>query len=265
LTFTIEEGIDVIPDVIYHIETFNPTTIRAATPMFIMARKIKSFGIKMLLTGEGSDEVFGGYLYFHKAPNKKEFHQETIRKLKDLYKYDLLRANKSCMAWGIEARVPFLDKDFVEYSMSVDPACKLINKENNNIEKNVLRTAFDNKEDPWLPESVLWRQKEQFSDGVGYSWIDSLKKHVDEQVTDEEFSKAENRFPLMTPPTKEAYWYRSIFEQWFPSMSSVLTVPQAKSVACSTEKALEWDEAFKKNADESGRSVGVHRSSLTTN
>jgi asparagine synthase (glutamine-hydrolysing) len=174
-TFTVEEGIDAISEVIYHIETFNPTTIRAATPMYLMARKIKSQGIKMLMTGEGSDEVFGGYLYFHKAPNKSEFHQETVRKILDLYKYDLLRANKSTAAWGLEARVPFLDKDFVEYAMSIDPYYKMINEEHKNIEKWVLRKAFDDKENPYLPEKILWRQKEQFSDGVGYNWIDSLK------------------------------------------------------------------------------------------
>lgn len=175
IIFTVNEGVDAISDVIFHTETFNPTTIRASTPMYLMARKIKSFGIKMVLTGEGSDEIFGGYLYFHKAPNAREFHQETIRKLQDLYKYDLLRANKSCASWGIEARVPFLDRDFVEYCMSFDPNSKMINAEHNNIEKWVLRKAFDDKDDPYLPDSVLWRQKEQFSDGVGYSWIDGLK------------------------------------------------------------------------------------------
>jgi len=175
MTFTVSEGIDAISDVIYHIETFNPTTIRASTPMYLMARKIKAFGIKMVLTGEGADEIFGGYLYFHKAPNAKEFHQENIRKLQDLYKYDLLRANKSCASWGIEARVPFLDKSFVEYSMSFDPSVKMVTDEHRNIEKWVLRKAFDDKENPFLPDSVLWRQKEQFSDGVGYNWLDGLK------------------------------------------------------------------------------------------
>ena len=174
-TFTVEEGIDAISDVIYHTETFNPTTIRASTPMFLLARKIKTLGIKMVLTGEGADEIFGGYLYFHKAPNKKEFHDENIRKLKDLYKYDLLRANKSLAAWGIEGRVPFLDKDFVEYAMAIDPECKMINEEHKNIEKWVLRKAFDDENEPYLPQNVLWRQKEQFSDGVGYNWIDGLK------------------------------------------------------------------------------------------
>lgn len=173
--FTVEEGIDAISDVIYTIETFNPTTIRASTPMFLMARKIKTLGLKMVLTGEGSDEIFGGYLYFHKAPNKKEFHEETVRKVQDLYKYDLLRANKSTAAWGIEARVPFLDREFVEYVMNIDPQYKMINSEHKNIEKWLLRTAFDDKENPWLPENILWRQKEQFSDGVGYNWIDQLK------------------------------------------------------------------------------------------
>ena len=173
--FTVEEGIDAISDVIYTIETFNPTTIRASTPMFLMARKIKTLGIKMVMTGEGSDEIFGGYLYFHKAPDAKEFHQECIRKLQDLYKYDLLRANKSTAGWGVEARVPFLDRNFVEYCMSIDPQVKMVNQEHRNIEKWVLRTAFEDKENPWLPENILWRQKEQFSDGVGYNWVDGLK------------------------------------------------------------------------------------------
>lgn len=257
--FTVEEGIDAISDVIYTIETFNPTTIRASTPMFLMARKIKTLGIKMVLTGEGSDELFGGYLYFHKAPNKKEFHEETVRKIQDLYKYDLLRANKTTANWGVEARVPFLDKDFVEYIMNIDPECKVINKEHNNIEKWVLRKAFDDK--TWLPEDILWRQKEQFSDGVGYNWIDGLKEYIESQVSDLEFSNASNRFPIMTPPTKEAYYFRTIYEQHYPTMSAVCTVPQNKSVACSTEKALEWDEAFRKNADESGRAVNVHEDS----
>jgi asparagine synthase (glutamine-hydrolysing) len=260
-TFTLEQGIDAISEVIYCTETFNPTTIRASTPMWLMARRIKSYGIKVVLTGEGSDEVFGGYLYFHKAPNKKEFHQETIRKLMDLYKYDLLRANKSTASWGIEGRVPFLDKDFVEYCMSFDPSYKMINEEHQNIEKWVLRKAFDDKTHPYLPDDILWRQKEQFSDGVGYNWIDGLKAFIETQVSDDDLKYADQRFPIMTPPTKEAYYYRMIYEQHFPSMSAVCTVPQNKSIACSTEKAVEWDEAFKKNADESGRAViGVHKS-----
>jgi asparagine synthase (glutamine-hydrolysing) len=258
-TFTVEEGIDALSDVIQTIETFNPTTIRASTPMYLMSRKIKTLGIKMVLTGEGSDEIFGGYLYFHKAPNKKEFHEETIRKVQDLYKYDLLRANKSTAAWGVEARVPFLDREFVEYILSVDPECKMINEEHKNIEKWVLRAAFDDKEKPWLPSNILWRQKEQFSDGVGYSWIDGLKEYIETQVSDKEIEYASNRFPIMTPPTKEAYFYRMIYEQHYPSMSAVGTVPQNKSVACSSAKAVEWDEAFKKNADESGRAVKVHQ------
>lgn len=258
-TFTVEEGIDALSDVIHTIETFNPTTIRASTPMYLMSRKIKTLGIKMVLTGEGSDEIFGGYLYFHKAPDKKEFHEETIRKVQDLYKYDLLRANKSTANWGVEARVPFLDREFVEYILSVDPECKMINEEHKNIEKWVLRAAFDDKENPWLPDNILWRQKEQFSDGVGYSWIDGLKEYIETQVSDKELQFASNRFPIMTPPTKEAYFYRMIYEQHYPSMSAVCTVPQNKSVACSSEKAVEWDEAFKKNADESGRAVKVHQ------
>eukprot|EP00340_Litonotus_pictus_P009711 CAMPEP_0170520394 /NCGR_PEP_ID=MMETSP0209-20121228/5692_1 /TAXON_ID=665100 ORGANISM="Litonotus pictus, Strain P1" /NCGR_SAMPLE_ID=MMETSP0209 /ASSEMBLY_ACC=CAM_ASM_000301 /LENGTH=552 /DNA_ID=CAMNT_0010806667 /DNA_START=8 /DNA_END=1666 /DNA_ORIENTATION=+ len=256
--FTVEEGIDAISDVIQTIETFNPTTIRASTPMYLMARKIKTLGIKMVLTGEGADEIFGGYLYFHKAPNSKEFHEETVRKVQDLYKYDLLRANKTTAAWGVEARVPFLDREFVEYVLSVDPECKMINKEHGNIEKWVLRKAFDDKENPWLPDDILWRQKEQFSDGVGYNWIDGLKAYIETQVSDEDLAYAANRFPIMTPPTKEAYFYRMVYEQHYPSMSAVCTVPQVPSIACSTAKALEWDEAFKKNADESGRAVKVH-------
>lgn len=257
-TFTVEEGIDALSDVIYTIETFNPTTIRASTPMYLMARKIKTLGIKMVLTGEGADEMFGGYLYFHKAPDKTEFHDESIRKMQDLYKYDLLRANKSTAAWGVEARVPFLNREFIDYVLDIDPECKMVTKEHKGIEKWVLRTAFDDKEKPWLPENILWRQKEQFSDGVGYNWIDGLKDYIEYQVSDDDLKFAGNRFPIMTPPTKEAYFYRTIYEQHFPSMSAVCTVPQVKSIACSTEKALEWDEAFKKNADESGRVVNIH-------
>lgn len=262
IIYEIEEGILHVPDVIYYIETFNPTTIRASTPMYLMLRYIKSLGIKMVLSGEGADEILGGYLYFHKAPSPKEFHQETIRKIQDLYKYDLLRGNKSSLAWGVELRVPFLYKDFIEHCMNIDPYYKMVNSNEKKIEKYILRKAFDDKDQPYLPDSVLWRQKEQFSDGVGYGWIDGLKKFAEDYISDEDFSKAELRFPLKTPPTKEAYLYRMWFEEHFPSMSAVNTVPQNKSIACSTEKALEWDIAFKHNADESARSVvGVHVSS----
>ena len=259
IIYDVQEGIDHVPDVIYHTETFNPTTIRASTPMYLMLRHTKSLGIKMVLSGEGADEILGGYLYFHKAPNPKEFHQETIRKIQDLYKYDLLRGNKSSLAWGVELRVPFLYKDFIEYCMSIDPFEKMISSNDRKIEKYILRKAFDDKERPYLPDSVLWRQKEQFSDGVGYGWIDGLKSYSNTFVSDDDFNKAQHRFPLKTPPTKEAYLYRQLFEEHFPSMTAVDTVPQNKSIACSTEKALEWDLSFKNNADESARSViGIH-------
>jgi len=254
--FTVQEGLDALQDVIYHLETFDRTTIRASTPMFLMSRKIKATGVKMVLSGEGADEVFGGYLYFHKAPNAKEFHEETVRKIKDLYKFDCLRANKSTMAWGLEARVPFLDREFLEYSMSLEPSAKMCG---NRIEKWLIRNAFDDKENPYLPEEVLWRQKEQFSDGVGYSWIDSLKDEANKKITDLQMKHAESRFPDSTPATKEDYMYREIFQSLFPSPSAVKSVPFGKSIACSTEKALEWDESFKNAADPSGRSVqGVH-------
>ncbi len=253
IKFTIQEGLDAIKDVVYNLETYDITTIRASTPMYLMARVIKSMGIKMVLSGEGADELFGGYLYFHKAPNAREFHEETVRKLGKLHMYDCLRANKSLAAWGIEGRVPFLDKEFMDVAMRINPQDKMINGER--MEKWVVRKAFEEM----LPESVAWRQKEQFSDGVGYSWIDTLKVLVKEQVTDEQLANAKYRFPLQTPTSKEEFYYRSIFESHFPSDAAALCVPQEASVACSTKIALEWDEAFKNMNDPSGRAVAnVH-------
>ncbi|PCJ94436.1 MAG: asparagine synthase B [Flavobacteriaceae bacterium] len=253
IEFTIQEGLDAIKDVIYNLETYDVTTIRASTPMYLMARVIKSMGIKMVLSGEGADELLGGYLYFHKAPNDKEFHEETVRKLSKLHMYDCLRANKSLAAWGIEGRVPFLDKEFIDVAMRINPKDKMINGER--MEKWVIRKAFEDM----LPESVAWRQKEQFSDGVGYSWIDTLKEVVNEEVSDEQLANAKFRFPLQTPTSKEEFYYRSIFEQHFPSDAAALCVPQEASVACSTKIALEWDEAFKNMNDPSGRAVAnVH-------
>ena len=256
INFTIQEGIDAIRDVIYHLETYDITTIRASTPMYLMARAIKSLGIKMVLSGEGADELFGGYLYFHKAPNAKEFHEETVRKLDKLHQYDCLRANKSLAAWGIEGRVPFLDKEFIDVAMNVNPEDKMI--KNGRIEKWVLREAFKD----YLPKSVLWRQKEQFSDGVGYSWIDSLKELVSKEVTDNDLKNASNTFPINTPRNKEEFYYRSIFNDHFSSEAAALSVPSVPSVACSTPQALEWDEAFKNMNDPSGRSISnIHNES----
>lgn len=253
IKFTIQEGLDAVRDVIYNIETYDVTTIRASTPMYLMARVIKSMGIKMVLSGEGSDELFGGYLYFHKAPNAREFHEETVRKLSKLHMYDCLRANKSLAAWGIEGRVPFLDKEFMDVAMRINPQDKMINGER--MEKWVLRKAFEDM----LPASVAWRQKEQFSDGVGYSWIDTLKEVVAEAVSDEQLANAKFKFPIQTPTSKEEYYYRSIFHEHFPSDAAALSVPQEASVACSTKIALEWDEAFKNMNDPSGRAVAsVH-------
>ncbi len=256
LKFTVQEGIDALRDVIYHIETYDVTSIRASTPMYLMARKIKSLGIKMVLSGEGADEVFGGYLYFHMAPDAKEFHEETVRKLQKLSKYDCLRANKSMAAWGVEARVPFLDKDFLEYAMSFDPNDKMCGQ--GKIEKYVLRQAFEG----FLPDAVLWRQKEQFSDGVGYNWIDSLKAHAEEKISDEMMAKAAERFPIQPPATKEAYLYRSIFEEFFPSKDAALTVEVGPSIACSTPTAYRWSKAFQGMADPSGRAVAVHKEAV---
>lgn len=253
IKFTIREGLDAIKDVIYNLETYDITTIRASTPMYLMARVIKSMGVKMVLSGEGADEIFGGYLYFHKAPNAKEFHEETVRKLNKLHMYDCLRANKSLAAWGIEGRVPFLDKEFMDIAMRINPKDKMINGER--MEKWVIRKAFES----YLPESVVWRQKEQFSDGVGYSWIDTLKEVVEIEVTDEQMANAHFRFPIQTPQNKEEFYYRTIFEGHFPSDTAALSVPQEPSVACSTKIALEWDEAFKNMNDPSGRAIAnVH-------
>tara|TARA_B110000879_G_scaffold11188_1_gene14240 strand:+ start:904 stop:2568 length:1665 start_codon:yes stop_codon:yes gene_type:complete len=253
VTFTIQEGLDAIKDVIFHLETYDVTTVRASTPMYLLARVIKSMGIKMVLSGEGADEIFGGYLYFHKAPNAEEFHKETVRKLEKLYQYDCLRANKSLAAWGIEGRVPFLDKEFIDIAMRINPKDKMIDK--NKMEKWVLRKSFES----YLPPSVAWRQKEQFSDGVGYDWIDSLKELVGVKVSDEMFSNAKFTFPFQTPISKEEYFYRSIFEEHFPSETAAKTVPSVPSVACSSPVALDWDKSFKNMNDPSGRSISnVH-------
>lgn len=251
--YTIQEGLDAVRDVIYHIETYDVTTIRASTPMYMMARVIRSMGIKMVLSGEGADEVFGGYLYFHKAPNPGEFHKETLRKLSKLNLYDCLRANKTLAAWGVEGRVPFLDKEFLDVAMRLNPKDKMAG--NGKMEKWVLRKSFEDM----LPESIAWRQKEQFSDGVGYGWIDTLKKIASEKVSDEMMKNAHFRFPVHTPMSKEEYLYRSIFTELFPSDQAAACVPSVPSIACSTAEALAWDESFRKNADPSGRSVsGVH-------
>lgn len=256
INFTIQEGLDAIRDVIYHLETYDVTTVRASTPMYLLSRVIKSMGIKMVLSGEGSDELFGGYLYFHKAPNAKEFHEETVRKLKKLYLYDCLRANKSLAAWGVEGRVPFLDKEFMDVAMTINPEDKMIR--DGRMEKWVVRKAFED----YLPESIAWRQKEQFSDGVGYSWIDTLKERAEQMVSDADFAEAAVRYPLNTPKNKEEYLYRSIFESHFPSQAAALTVPSVKSVACSTPEALLWDASFQNLNDPSGRAVAsVHNES----
>ena len=249
VNYTVQEGLDAIRDVIYHIETYDVTTVRASTPMYLLARVIKSMGIKMVLSGEGADEIFGGYLYFHKAPDARAFHDETVRKLLKLHQYDCLRANKSLSAWGVEGRVPFLDKEFLDVAMRLNPAVKMC--PGREIEKRVVREAFADM----LPESVAWRQKEQFSDGVGYSWIDSLKALTAHAVTDEQMAHAAERFPINPPMNKEEYYYRSIFEEHFPSESAARSVPHEASVACSTAIALEWDAAWKKLNDPSGRAV----------
>lgn len=256
ITYSIQEGLDAIHDVIYHVETYDVTTIRASTPMFLMAKKIKEMGVKMVLSGEGADEIFGGYLYFHKAPNAGEFHEETVRKLLALNMFDCARANKSLAAWGVEGRVPFLDKDFIDAAMRINPKEKMCNGDK--IEKHILRECFEH----YLPNSVAWRQKEQFSDGVGYSWIDALKGKAEERVTGQQMKNASCRFPHNTPTTKEAYIYREIFEELFPLESAVYCVPGDPSVACSSAKAMEWDDSFKEMVDASGRAVkGVHKNS----
>ena len=253
INYTIQEGLDAIRDVIYYIETYDVTTVRASTPMYLLARVIKSMGIKMVLSGEGADEIFGGYLYFHKAPSAKDFHDETVRKLGKLYMYDCLRANKSLSAWGVEGRVPFLDKEFLDVAMRTNPEAKMC--PGSTMEKKIVREAFADM----LPEAVAWRQKEQFSDGVGYSWIDTLKQMTSEAVSDEQMAHAAERFPINPPKNKEEYYYRSIFAEHFPSDSAARSVPSEASVACSTAIALEWDEAFRNMNDPSGRAVkGVH-------
>lgn len=263
INYTIQEGLDALRDVIYFIETYDITTVRASVPMYLLARVIKSMGIKMVLSGEGADEIFGGYLYFHKAPSAEEFHKETVRKLSKLHQYDCLRANKSLSAWGVEGRVPFLDKEFLDVAMRTNPKAKMCSLNGSDpkasMEKRIVREAFEDM----LPEEVAWRQKEQFSDGVGYSWIDTLKKITSEAVTDEQMAHAAERFPINTPLCKEEYYYRSIFEEHFPSESAARSVPHEASVACSTAVALEWDEAWKNMDDPSGRAVsGVHENAL---
>ncbi len=260
--YTFEEGLDALPEVIRHIETYDVTTIRASTPMYLLARRIKAMGVKMVLSGEGSDEIFGGYLYFHKAPNAREFHEELVRKLDALHNYDCLRANKSMMAWGVEARVPFLDVEFLDVAMRMDARAKMTGVRadgSRRIEKAVLREAFEG----YLPHSILWRQKEQFSDGVGYGWIDGLKAHADAHVGDREFAAAASRFPINPSQSKEAYLYRRIFERMFPGEACAQTVPGGKSIACSSPAAIAWDAAFADAADPSGRAVaGVHQAAL---
>jgi len=263
LHYTIEEGLDALSEVIFHIETYDVTTIRASTPMFLMARKIKAMGIKMVFTGEGADEVFGGYLYFHKAPNPEEFFAETVRKVQALHHYDCLRANKSMAAWGVEARVPFLDKTFLDLAMGIDPSLKMTSGGGRRIEKNLLREAFDVDDGPYLPDSILWRQKEQFSDGVGYGWIDALKDHADRRVDDDLFEARAHRFPENTPQTKEAYLYRSIFEDHFPEPAAVAAVVVEPSIACSSAVALKWEASWESAADPSGRAIANHRSPYT--
>ena len=256
MTFTLQEGLDALDDVIYHLETYDVTTIRAATPMYLMARKIRAMGIKMVLSGEGADEIFGGYLYFHKAPDPQAFHEETVRKISRLHSYDCLRANKAMAAWGVEARVPFLDKEFLDVAMRINPADKMIT--GGRMEKQILREAFSDM----LPESIAWRQKEQFSDGVGYGWIDAVKDCAEEHVSDAEMARAEGRFPFNTPASKEAYYFRSLFELHFPLASAAQTVPGGPTVACSTPEAVLWDKAMQEMNDPSGRAMrSVHQDS----
>ena len=256
MVFTLQEGLDALDEVIYHLETYDVTTVRAATPMYLMARKIRAMGIKMVLSGEGADEIFGGYLYFHKAPNPRAFHEETVRKISRLHSYDCLRANKAMAAWGVEARVPFLDKEFLDVAMRINPADKMITS--GRMEKQILREAFSDM----LPESIAWRQKEQFSDGVGYGWIDAVKECAEDHVSDAEMARAEGRFPFNTPASKEAYYFRSLFEQHFPLASAAQTVPGGPTVACSTPEAVLWDKAMQEMNDPSGRAMrSVHQDS----
>jgi asparagine synthase (glutamine-hydrolysing) len=253
--FTVQEGLDTLRDVVWHLETYDVTTIRAATPMLLMARRIRAMGIKMVLSGEGADEIFGGYLYFHRAPDARAFHEETVRKLGRLHLYDCLRANKAMAAWGVEARVPFLDTDFLDVAMSLDPEAK--RPVPGRMEKHLLREAFADL----LPDSVTWRQKEQFSDGVGYGWIDALRDFADERVRDDALACAPERFPLNPPATKEAYLYRTMFSEFFPTNAAAATVPAGASVACSTPEAMAWDPSLADVVDPSGRAVrGIHRS-----
>ena len=262
LTFTIQEGLDALSDVIYHLETYDVTTVRASTPMYLMARRIRAMGIKMVLSGEGSDELFGGYLYFHKAPDARALHEETVRKLDKLHLFDCLRANKAMSAWGVEARVPFLDRSFIDVAMNLNPEVKLSGKQRGRIEKQFLRESFAG----YLPDAVLWRQKEQFSDGVGYSWIDSLKAHAETNVSDQQMQSAKFRFPYNTPQTKEAYFYRELFHRHFPQSWAAECVPGGPSVACSTAAALEWDPSLKNIVDPSGRAVqAVHNEAYAAN
>jgi asparagine synthase (glutamine-hydrolysing) len=252
--FTLQEGLDALDDVVYHLETYDVTTIRAATPMYLLARKIHAMGIKMVLSGEGADEVFGGYLYFHKAPDARSFHEETVRKLSRLHSYDCLRANKAMAAWGVEARVPFLDRDFLDVAMSLNPKDKMISE--GRMEKQLLREAFSDM----LPDEIVWRQKEQFSDGVGYSWIDGIRDYASTQVSAKQLTQAARRFPFNTPATAEAYLFRRLFENHFPLASAAECVPGGPSVACSTPEAVLWDRSLQELDDPSGRAVrSVHQ------
>jgi len=258
--YTLEEGIDHIPEVIYHLETYNPTTIRSGTPMYLLARKIKALGIKMILTGEGADDLFAGYLYFHKAPSSEDLHEELVRKIEELHRHDCLRVNKASMAWGLEIRVPFLHKPFIDYSMSIAPDEKHPRANAQHIEKYILRKAFETRDNPYLPEEILWRQKEQFGDGVGYRWTEGIQDHVNKIIPDDIYNMRKKIFPLNTPTSKEMFWFRTTFEKHFPSDECVKTVPFYKSIACSTDFAFEWDDSFKNNPDDSGRAVlGIHK------
>jgi len=270
-SYTLEEGADAIRDVIRSLETYDVTTVRASTPMYLMSRRIKAMGIKMVLSGEGADEVFGGYLYFHKAPNRQEFYDETVDKIGRLHMFDCLRCNKAMSAWGVEPRVPFLDADFLDIAMNLDPKEKMVRKgpnvspEDTRIEKWCIRNAFDTPTNPYLPKDILWRQKEQFSDGVGYGWVDHLKEIAEEEISDQMFSSVANRFPYNTPSTKEGYRYRLIFEEFYPGEAAEQTVPFGESIACSTERAMNWDKSFCYRADPSGRAASAHDASYGSN